>query len=157
MLPPLRQADNIHDMEDSLPSLHLTEHSDLKGGGEWQHVLIHPRRHIWATVPPFQVPLQNRHKALQVELNDNEDNGLSILEVLGQPTSCTKATSAKGKKPKQVSEMGDCLLEGAEEPMCRWDPFLREVCCLPWAWIKDVKRKLHLLVWPSDCYLLGTF
>ena len=30
-----RQADRTHDTEDSLPSLHLAEHGDLRDRGEW--------------------------------------------------------------------------------------------------------------------------
>lgn len=33
----------------------------------------------------------------------------------------------------------------------------REVCCLPRARIRDVKRKLLALVWPSDYYLSVIF
>ena len=53
------------------------------------------------------------------------------------------------RKKGQVIDIGDSLLKGTEGPICRPDPFLREVCCLPRAWVKDVKRKLPTLVQPS--------
>lgn len=36
--------------------------------------------------------------------------------------------------------------------MCRPDPLYREVCCLPGTLVKDVRKKLPSLVWPSDYY-----
>lgn len=53
--------------------------------------------------------------------------------------------------------MGDSLLKGTEGPICRPDPLHMEVCCLPGAWIRDVKRKLSALFQPSDYYLLLFF
>lgn len=41
---------------------------------------------------------------------------------------------------------------GTEGPIYRLDPLLREVCCIPEAHVKDVKRKLPTLVQPSDYY-----
>ena len=53
--------------------------------------------------------------------------------------------------------IGDSLLKGTEGTICRRDPLLREACCLPGAWVKDVKRKLPTLVRPSDYYPLLIF
>jgi len=41
--------------------------------------------------------------------------------------------------------------------MCRLDPLLREVFCLPGTQAKDVKRELPTLVQPSDYYPLLIF
>jgi len=41
--------------------------------------------------------------------------------------------------------------------MCRTDPPLREVCCLPDAQAKDITRKLPSLVRPMDYYPLLLF
>lgn len=41
------------------------------------------------------------------------------------------------------------LLRGAEGPPCIADPLLRELCCLPGVWAKDVKRKPPTLAQPS--------
>ncbi|KAK4810734.1 hypothetical protein QYF61_007708 [Mycteria americana] len=51
--------------------------------------------------------------------------------------------------PKPVALHGVVVtqdMKGTEGPICRLDPLLREVCCLPGAWVKDVKRKLPTLV-----------
>ncbi|KAK4826596.1 hypothetical protein QYF61_010358 [Mycteria americana] len=89
------------------------------------------------TAPPSQVPLHNRYEAVQVEPNNDEDNGSSSLEVwlrLSRPTPCVKTASIK--KKRQVILIGDSLLKGTEGSICRPDPLLREVCCLPGAWVK---------------------
>ena len=49
------------------------------------------------------------------------------------------------------------VLRGTEGPICRPDPYHREVCCLPGAWVRDIKRKVTALVQPSDYYLLLVF
>jgi len=41
--------------------------------------------------------------------------------------------------------------------VCKSDPLLRKVCCLPGAWVNDVKRKLPTLVQCSDYYPLFIF
>ena len=48
-------------------------------------------------------------------------------------------------------------LKGAEGPICRPDLLHREICCLPGAQIKDVRKKLPSLVRPSDYYPLLLF
>ena len=107
------------------------------------------------TTPPSQVPLHNRYEALQVEPNNNKDDGSSSLEVLprlSRPKPCIKTASIKKK-----IVIGDSLLKGTEGPIWRPDPLLREVCYLPGAWVKDVKRKLPTLVEPSVYYPLLIF
>ena len=47
--------------------------------------------------------------------------------------------------------------EGNRGSICRADPPLREVCCLPRARVKDIARKLSRLVRPSDYYPLLLF
>ena len=70
-LPSLRQAQQAHrthDTEDSLSSLHLVEHSDLKGRGQRRQVPARRSRRVSSvTAPPSSVPLHNRYKALQVQ------------------------------------------------------------------------------------------
>ena len=56
-----------------------------------------------------------------------------------------------------VIVIGDSLLKGAEGPICRPDSLHREICCLPGAQIKDVRKKLPSLVRPSDYYPLLLF
>ena len=110
------------------------------------------------TTPPFQVPSHSRYEALQVEPNKDEDDGSSLLEVLPRlswPTPCIKTASIK--KKRWVIVIGDSLLRGTEGPICRPDPLLREVCCLPGAQVKDVTRKLPTVVQPSDYYLFLLF
>ena len=50
--------------------------------------------------------------------------------------------------------MGDSVLRGTERPICRPDPYFREVCCLPGARVRDIKKKGTALVRPSDYYPL---
>ena len=51
--------------------------------------------------------------------------------------------------------VGDSLLWGTEDSICRPDPTCREVCCLPGAHIRDIARKVPGLVCSSDyCPLL---
>lgn len=120
-------------MEDSLSSLLLAEDGDIRDRGQWRQVPSQHSKCISSvTTPPYQVPLHNRYEALQVELNDNEDNSSSSIEVLlrlSQPMPRIKTASIK--KSKQVVVIGDSLMKGTEGPICRADPLLREVCCLP--------------------------
>lgn len=44
----------------------------------------------------------------------------------------------------------DSSLQGTERPIHREDPLLKEVHCLPGAWVRDVTVKLPNLVWPTD-------
>ena len=130
-----QQADRTHDTEDSLSSLHLAERGDSRDRGQWRQVLVWRSRRVSSmTPPPSQVPLHNRYEALQVELNNNGDDGSSSLEVsprLSRPTPCVKTASIK--KKRRVIAIRDSLLKGTEGPICRRDPLLREVCCLPGA------------------------
>lgn len=142
-LPSLKQtplADRTHDTEDSLSSLCLAEHSDFRDTGEWQQVPAQRSRHMSSvTAPLAQVPSHNWYKALQVELNNKEDHGSSSLEVLlrlSWSTPCIKTASIK--KGRWVIVIGGSLLKGTEGSISRPDPVLREVCCHPGAWVKDV-------------------
>ncbi|KAK4817820.1 hypothetical protein QYF61_000655 [Mycteria americana] len=103
-LPSPRQAQHAnrtHDMEDTLSSLCLAEHSDLRDSGQWRRVPGRRSRCVsYVTTPLSQVPLHNRYEALQVEPNDDEDDGSSSLEVslrLSWPMLCVKAASIKKK------------------------------------------------------------
>ena len=71
------------------------------------------------------------------------------------PMPCTK--TAPIKKKRRVIVTGDSLLKGTEGPIYRPDPFLREICCFPGAWVKGVKRKFPTLVQPSVYYPLLIF
>ena len=51
---------------------------------------------------------------------------------------------------------GECLAK-AEGPLCRPNPLHREVCCLPGAQVRDVRKKLPSLVQPTDYYPLLLF
>ena len=92
----------MHDMEDTLSSLRLAEHSDLRDRGQQQQVAAQHSRHVSSvTTPPSQVPLHNRYEALQVELKNNEADGSPSLDVtlrLNQPIPCVKTASTKKKK-----------------------------------------------------------
>jgi len=68
--------------------------------------------------------------------------------------STPSITTSLAKKKRGVIVIGNSLLKGTEGPICRPDPFCREVCCLPGAWVRGVARKLSDLVCPSDYYLL---
>ncbi|KAK4818826.1 LOW QUALITY PROTEIN: hypothetical protein QYF61_019863 [Mycteria americana] len=122
-------------MKVSLSSLCLAEDSDLRDRGQWRRAPAQRSRHVSSvTTPPSQVPLHNRYEALQVEPNNNEDDGSSSLEVLprlSRTTPCIKTASIK--KKRRVIVIGDSLLKGTQGPTCRPDPLLREVCCLPGA------------------------
>ena len=107
---------------------------------------------------PLQLPLQNRYTALHGQLENGLGNGSSYLEASpksNQTTHCIKMSSVKNKRRAIV--IGYSLLKGAEGPICRPDPLDREVCCLPVAQVKDVRKKLPSLVWPSDYYPLLLF
>ncbi|GAB0181413.1 hypothetical protein GRJ2_000606600 [Grus japonensis] len=87
---------------------------------------------------------------------DYVDDGPSTLEVSPRserPTPCIVTTSMR--KKRRVIVVGDSRLRGTEGPMCQTDHLLREVCCLPGTWVKDITRKFPSLVQPSDyCPLL---
>ena len=62
--------------------------------------------------------------------------------------------TASMEAKRWVIVIGGFLLAGTEGAMCRSDPLLREVCCLPVAQIKDMKRKLPTQVQPPSYYPL---
>jgi len=61
------------------------------------------------------------------------------------------------KKKQWLVVIGDSLLKGAEDPLCRPNPLHREICCLLGAWVKDVRKKLPSIVQPSVYYPLLLF
>jgi len=84
--------------------------------------------------------MQHKVVPMQVEQNNDEDDGSSRLEEsprLSQPMPCIKTTSIK--TDRWVIFVEDSLLRGEEGPICRLDPLLKEVCCLLGARVKDVK------------------
>ncbi|KAK4832349.1 hypothetical protein QYF61_021878 [Mycteria americana] len=108
--------------------------------------------------PP--VPLHNRYEALEVEGQSVEDgdDSLSRPEVLPRSEERTsRLTTTSTRKKRRVIVVGDSFLKGTEGPICRTDPPLREVCCLPGARVKDVTRVLPSLVRPLDYYPLLLF
>ena len=58
--------------------------------------------------PPSQVPWHSRHKAVQVELNSDKDDGSSRLEVLlrlSLPIPCIKTADIKGKTKQNKNDL----------------------------------------------------
>ncbi|KAK4810556.1 hypothetical protein QYF61_004519 [Mycteria americana] len=95
-----------------------------------------------------QVFLYNRYEALEVagQSMEDGDDSPSTPEVSPRSeerTSCINTTSTR--KRRRVIVVGDSLLKGTEGPICRTEPLLREVCCLPGARVKDVMRVLPSL------------
>ena len=124
--------------------------------GQWQKSPARQCRHTLPEIPlPPQLPLRNRYSALQGQLDNGGNDGFPQLVVLpkSNQTSLSIKTSL-AKKKRWGIVIGDSLLKGAEGPICRPDPLHREVCYLPGAWVKDIRKKLPSLVWPSDYYPL---
>ncbi|KAK4815580.1 hypothetical protein QYF61_004097 [Mycteria americana] len=95
-----------------------------------------------------EIPLHNRYEALEVagQAMEDGDDGPSTPEVSPRSeehTSHINTTSMR--KRRRVIVVGDSLLRGTEGPICRTDPALREVCCLPGARVRDVTRVLPSL------------
>jgi len=89
---------------------------------------------------------------------DDVDDGPSTPEVLPRserPTPYIMTTSTR--KKRKVIVVSHSHLRATEGPVCQTDPPLREVCCLPGAWVKDISRKVPTLVQPSDYYPLLLF
>jgi len=80
-LPSPRQTQRMdapREAEDPLPSRHQAEREDLKDRGERKQVPARCGRRILSQPPsPLQVPLRNRHEALELECqaNDKADEG----------------------------------------------------------------------------------
>ena len=84
---------------------------------------------------------------------DDVDDGPSTPEVLPEserPIPCIPTTSTR--KKRWVIVVDDSLLRGTEGPLFWTGPSLREVCCLPGTWVKDIPGKTPSLVRPSDYY-----
>ena len=86
---------------------------------------------------------------------------MSEDEVGGLPPSVSKVSQSaphlkttSSRRERRVIVVGDSLLRGTEGPICRPAPTHREVCCLPGAQIRDISRKLPVLICPSDYYPL---
>jgi len=82
------------------------------------------------------------------------NDGPSTSEVLPRSERsmlCIMTTSTK----RWAIVVGDCLLRRTVDPQT--DLPLREACCMPGAWVKDITRKLPRLIWPSDYYPLLLF
>ncbi|KAK4823952.1 hypothetical protein QYF61_008338 [Mycteria americana] len=132
---------------------HRAEGSSLKEESERRRV--HARggrqRPSLPTSPP-QVPLYSRYEALEVEGQSMEDgdDSPSKPEVSPRSEECTsRINTTSTRKRRRVIVVGDSLLRGTEGPICRTDPPLREVCCLPGARVKDVMRILPSLLWAA--------
>ena len=50
--------------------------------------------------------------------------------------------------------VGKSLWRGTEDPVCQPDPTHWEVCSFPWARVRDISRKLPILIQTSDYYPL---
>ncbi|KFP08496.1 hypothetical protein N300_08288, partial [Calypte anna] len=144
---------------DPPPSCHQTEGKDLRDMNEWKEV--RPRKGTKKSSqpsPPSQLPLKNRYEALEIQGQENVVTGVDLPSEpprTRQSPSVLRTSSIK--KERRVVVEGDSLLRGTEGPICRPDPSHREVCCLPGARIRDVKRKLPNLVGSSDYYPLLIF
>ncbi|KAK4815791.1 hypothetical protein QYF61_007231 [Mycteria americana] len=106
------------------------------------------------------VPLHNRYEALEVAGQSVEDGDDSPSTPEVSPRSeerTSRLTTTFTRKKRRVIVVGDSFLKGTEGPICRTDPPLREVCCLPGARVRDVTRVLPSLVRPSDYYPLLLF
>ncbi|KAK4805287.1 hypothetical protein QYF61_004852 [Mycteria americana] len=94
------------------------------------------------------VQLGEPYEALEVEGQSVEDgdDSLSTPEVSPRAEERTsRLTTTSTRKRRRVIVVGDSFLKGTEGPICRTDPPLREVCCLPRACVKDVTRVLPTL------------
>lgn len=63
-------------------------------------------------------------------------------------TPCITATSMR--KKRWVRVVPDSFLRATEGPICQTGPPLREICCLPRAWVKDITREIPSLVCHLD-------
>ncbi|GAB0208697.1 hypothetical protein GRJ2_003335400 [Grus japonensis] len=163
-LPSLRQkqgqlTDQSQGEGDPVSSPRQAEGSSLKEGSEWKQVHAWRGRRTFSSSPtsPSHVPLCNRYEALAVEGHSSEDmdDSQATPEVAPRPKGpMPRVVTTPTKKKRRVIVVGDSLLKGTEGPICRADPPLREVCCLPGARVKDIARKLPSLVQPSDYYPL---
>ncbi|KFV04940.1 hypothetical protein N340_02425, partial [Tauraco erythrolophus] len=168
-LPDLKQKQKQEDPEKATQNIgqsdsspHTAEDSNSKESHEWKEVCAWGNRqspHSLPTSAP-QVPLHKRYEALEVESPsmDSVAEGPSALKVSpgSERTTCCIKTASTGKKGRVVVT-SDSHLKGTEGPICRADPALREVCCLPGTRVKDIARKLPSLVWPTDYYPLLIF
>lgn len=84
-----------------------------------------------------------RYEALQVDLNNNDCDGFSVgvLSKFSQPTPSIKTASMK-EKARWIMVTENSLIE-TEDPTCR----VRPLPSSSGAEVKDVKRKLPILVW----------
>ncbi|GAB0179489.1 hypothetical protein GRJ2_000414200 [Grus japonensis] len=164
-LPSLRQkqgqlTDQSQSEGDPVSSPRQVEGSSLKEGSEWKQVHAWCGRQTFSSpTSPSHVPLCNRYQALAVEGHSSEDmdDSQATPEVAPRPKRPMPwVVTTPTKKKRRVTVVGDSLLKGTEGLICRADPPLREVCCLPRAQgtSKDITRKLPSLVQPSDCYPL---
>lgn len=151
-------------MEGSLSSLHLAECVDLRDRGHWWWVPARHSRHISVATTPSQVPWHSTHKALQVELRSDKGEGSSRLEVLlnlSLPIPFIKTASIKEKK-KENNRKSYCHRThssgGKRRSNSYWtNLLLQEFCSLPGVHVKEMMRKLPILVCPSPCYPLFIF
>ncbi|KAK4817118.1 hypothetical protein QYF61_027981 [Mycteria americana] len=89
---------------------------------------------------------------------EDGDDSPSTPEVSPRSEKCTShINTTSTRKRRWVIVVGNSLLRGTEGPLCRTDPPLREVCCLPGARVKDITRIRPSLVQPSDYYPLLLF
>ncbi|KFO98751.1 hypothetical protein N300_01915, partial [Calypte anna] len=140
------------------PSLfcHQAVGANQVDGGEWKQVPHWRGKRIPSQPPPTpQVPLKNRHEALDSEkrAEDRQEEDLSGRCPICPPSTRWVTTTAT-KKKRRVVVVGDSLLRGTEGPICRPDPSHRDVCCLSGAWVRDISRRLSQLIRPSDYYPL---
>jgi len=82
------------------------------------------------------VPLHNTHEALDVEDKAVDDAGVdpsTSEEAQRSEGPPSRITTSSTRRKRRVIVVGHSQLRGTEGPICRADPPLREVCCLPGA------------------------
>ncbi|KAK4817905.1 hypothetical protein QYF61_002388 [Mycteria americana] len=110
------------------------------------------RRRVNGGKSTLMVPLHNRYEDLEVadQSMEDGDNSLSTPEVSPRSEERTsRINTTSTRKRRRVTVVGDSVLKGTEGTICRMDPPLREVCCLPGARVKDVTRVLPSLLWAA--------
>ncbi|XP_040974865.1 uncharacterized protein LOC121232493 [Aquila chrysaetos chrysaetos] len=114
---------------DPLSSPRQAEGSSLKERSQWRQVHARGGRQT-PSLPtsPSQVPRYNRYEALDVESQSmcDVDDGPSAPEVSPRSERSTPhITTTSIRKKRQVIVVGDSLLRGTDDPICRTDPPLR--------------------------------
>ena len=99
------------------------------------------------------MPLQNRFEALELEREVTEGvEGGPPIRLTRVKRLSSHLKTASTLKDRRVVVIDDSLLSRTGSKGLYVG--LREVCCLPGEWVRDISRKLLGLIHPSDYYLL---